>query len=166
MLLPILLVLVGMVFVVAEVFFVSLGLLSVIAGAFILTGDYLAFQYSQTFGWVMVALQLVLIPLLIRGAFLVLPKLPFGRRMLLEAPETPRGHGSPDHDALVGRQGKSLSDLRPSGVALVGEQRMSVVAVGPFIPEDTEIQVVGVEGSEVRVRPVHPLPDESEQPLL
>jgi len=164
MLLAIVLVLAGLAFVVAEVFFVSMGLLSLVAGALILTGDYLAFQQGLTAGWIMVILQIVLIPLLIRGSFKVLPRLPFGRRMLLAAPASKRAAPPPYAD-LVGREGRSLSDLRPGGTALLGDQRLSVVALGRFLPRGTEIRVVEVEGSEIRVRPVHPLPDPDEQPL-
>lgn len=166
MLLAIVLVLAGFAFIVAEVFFVSLGLLSLIAGSLILAGDYLAFQHSQAFGWTMVVLQIVLIPVIIRGAFLVLPKLPFGRRMLLEAPKKKPRAGTPGFEDLLGREGRTLSDLRPGGMAVVDGQRISVVAAGRYIPRDTEISVVTVDGSEVQVRPLHPLPDAAEEPLL
>lgn len=166
MILPIVLVLAGLTFVIAEVFFVSMGLLSVIAGTLILAGDYLAFQHSQAFGWTLVILQILLIPILIRGAFKVLPRLPFGRRMLLQAPaEKPRA-GTPAYARLVGEEGRTLSDLRPGGTATIGDQRLSVVAQGRFIPRDTEIRVVSVDGSEIRVRPVQPLPDTPDDPLL
>ncbi len=166
MLLAIVLVLVGLAFVVAEVFFVSFGLMSLIAGGLILFGDVLAFQVGHTFGWILVVLEVILVPVLVRGAFVVLPRLPFGRRMVLGKPSPVLRSGRTDLSALVGERGRALSDLRPAGTVEIGGQRMSVIANGPFIPREAEIEVVAVEGSEVRVRLVHPLPEESETPLL
>ena len=166
MLLPILLVLAGMAFIIAEVFLVSMGLLGAIAAGFILTGDVLAFEHSRLFGWTLVVLEIVLIPVLIRGAFQVLPKLPFGRRMLLGPPTTKPGQAPPEFDDLVGKTGEALSDLRPSGIARIDGRRLSVVALGSLIPEHTDVVVVGVDGSEIRVKTTAPLPDESTIPLL
>lgn len=151
-LLPIVLMLAGLAFVIAEVFFVSFGLLSLIALVLILGADALAFQHSTTYGWTLVVLQVILVPVLIRLAFFVLPRLPFGRRMLLTAPVTKPGAGLPDLETLVGRRGRALSDLRPSGTAQLDDVRVSVVATGGLIPRDAPIVVVEVEGSEVRVR--------------
>lgn len=47
---------------------------------------------------------------------------------------------------LVGREGTAITDLRPSGVALVGEERVDVVAESGWIEEGTTITVVSSEG--------------------
>lgn len=158
---PFALMLLGLAFVIAEVFFVSMGLLSAVAGGFILTAAYTGFQYSPALGWVIVALEVVLIPVFVRGAFLLLPKLPFGRKMLLAGPETTPAPGLPDRQPLEGREGIAFTPLRPSGMALIDDERVSVIAVGRMIPKDTPIVVVHVEGNEVRVRPTTPLPDDA-----
>ena len=160
--LPIVLMLLGLAFIIAEIFVVSFGVLSLIAGALILGADILAFEISPAYGWVLIVLQLILIPLTIRGAFKALPKLPFGRRMLLDGPVTPKGGAGPDLEPLAGRHGRALTDLRPSGKADIDGRRVSVVAAGRMIPEGTELVVVDVEGSEVRVRPLHPLPEDEQ----
>ncbi len=152
MLVPIVLLLIGLALVVAEVFFVSMGLLSLMAGTCILAADVLAFQQGQTEGWTLVALQIVLVPLLVWGAFRLLPRLPFGRRMLLGGPVTEPGGGFASLDHLEGREGRALTDLRPAGTALLGDERVSVVAIGGFIPRDSDVVVSAVEGPEVRVR--------------
>jgi len=164
--LSIVLMLLGLAFVIAEVFFVSMGLLSVVAGSMVLAAAYTAFQHSPAFGWTIVVLQVVLIPVIVRLAFLVLPKLPFGRQMLLDGPATAPVRGLPDHEELQGRKGMAVTPLRPSGVAVFEGERVSVVAAGAMIPKDTQIVVVQVEGNEVRVRPTGPLPDDEAQESL
>ena len=160
--LPIVLLLFGLAFIIAEIFIVSFGVLSLVALALIIGADVIAFEESAAYGWILVGLQVVLIPLTIKGAFRVLPKLPFGRRMLLDGPSTPKAGAFPDLEGLDGRHGRALTDLRPSGKADIDGRRISVVAIGRMIPQGTELVVSEVEGSEVRVRPLHPLPDEDQ----
>ncbi len=160
--LPIVLMLFGLAFIIAEIFIVSFGVLSLVALALIIGADVVAFEESPVYGWILVALQVVLIPLTVKGAFRALPKLPFGRRMLLDGPSTPKSGAFPDLEALGGRHGRALTDLRPSGKADIDGKRVSVVAVGRMIPEGTDLVVCEVEGSEVRVRPLHPLPNEEQ----
>lgn len=54
--------------------------------------------------------------------------------------------------ALVGKSGKTLSPLRPAGVALINGQRVDIVTQGEFVEPETEIEVIQVEGSRVVVR--------------
>jgi len=160
MLAPIILLLIGLALVVAEVFFVSMGLLSLMAGVCILAADLLAFQQGQAEGWTLVVLEIVLVPLLVWGAFRILPRLSFGRRMLLGGPVTEPGGGFDSLEHLVGREGRALTDLRPAGTALIGDERVTVVAVGGLIPKDSDVVVSAVVGPEVRVRALHG-PDEA-----
>jgi membrane-bound serine protease (ClpP class) len=156
MLAAIVLTLVGCAFVVAEVFFPSLGLLGLVAGTLFITADVAAFGESQAAGWAFVVLQVVLVPFLVRQAFRLLPRLPFGRRMLLEGPARPSAAGIPDLAALVGRRGTALTDLRPAGIASLGGERVSVVSVGGFVRKGEAVEAESVDGAEVRVRALPP----------
>lgn len=148
------LVLVGFAFILAEVFIPSLGLLGLIAGVCILTGDVLAFEHGgSTVGFAFIGAELVLIPLLIRQAFRWLPHLPFGRRMLLAGPSTTPAPAVENLAHLIGAEGLAVTDLRPSGTARFGSERISVVARTGMIQQGTPIIVLGVEGPEVRVAP-------------
>lgn len=53
---------------------------------------------------------------------------------------------------LVGKEGTAITDLRPSGVALVGEERVDVVAESGWIEEGSPITVVSSEGYRQVVR--------------
>jgi len=59
---------------------------------------------------------------------------------------------SNEFDGLVGNRGKTVSALRPSGIAMIGEKRVPVQTEGDFIPGGSEIEVVSVKGSRVLVR--------------
>ncbi len=54
--------------------------------------------------------------------------------------------------ALAGARGVTASALRPSGTAVFDQKRVSVVAEGQFIPANSPVEVVAVEGSRVAVR--------------
>jgi membrane-bound serine protease (ClpP class) len=56
------------------------------------------------------------------------------------------------NQALVGKQGKSLTVLRPAGKAQFGDEFMDVISEGPFISVGRAIEVVSVSGNRVVVR--------------
>ena len=148
----ILLLIIGLAFVVAEVFFVSMGMLGLLALACILIANLMAFEQSTAGGWVFIAVELVCIPLVAWLAFRVLPHLPFGRRMLLDGPVTEPAGGFQSLDRLQGREGEALSDLRPAGTVDFDGERSTVVSIGGMIPRGSTVRVVKVVGPEVRVR--------------
>jgi membrane-bound serine protease (ClpP class) len=53
---------------------------------------------------------------------------------------------------LIGMEGVAATALRPSGVAVIGNERVDVVTEGSFIQKNTPIKVVKVEGVRVIVR--------------
>lgn len=57
---------------------------------------------------------------------------------------------------LVGLTGLALTDLRPSGTALIGEERVDAVSESAWIEEGTEVRIVSSEGYRVVVRAIHP----------
>lgn len=59
-----------------------------------------------------------------------------------------------DLSGLVGMEGKALTILRPSGTALIGSDRVDVVADGDYLPLGARVKVIRVEGTRVVVRSV------------
>lgn len=55
---------------------------------------------------------------------------------------------------LLGREGTAISTLRPSGVALIGEERVDVSADGEFIEKGTRVRVIEVKGPRIVVESV------------
>ncbi|MDF1702658.1 MAG: NfeD family protein [Planctomycetota bacterium] len=152
MITAIILALVGLGFVLAEVFFPSLGVFGIIAGACIIMANVLAFEEGDAAGYTFMVASVVLVPLVVRWGFQVLPKLPFGKRMILSAPVGDPGGGLPDLAHLEGRTGTALTDLRPGGMARIDGERLSVVSLDGMLDKGTPLLVTGIEGAEVRVR--------------
>lgn len=116
---------------------------------------------GATWAFVVQAAWRVAVSLLVAiGASLVLlrflPRLPFGRRLVLEAGLPARaGYASapPGDLAWLGTRGIAISPLRPAGVADLGGARVDVVSDGEFIEAGEAIEVTRVDGNRVVVRP-------------
>ncbi|HET9489817.1 MAG TPA: NfeD family protein [Methylomirabilota bacterium] len=103
--------------------------------------------------------QVVVSLLLAIGASLVmlrfLPRLPFGRRLVLETElEAREGFASaPEADRMwLGKRGTAASTLRPAGIATLEGERVDVVSDGDFIEMGEPITVVKVDGNRIVVR--------------
>ena len=53
---------------------------------------------------------------------------------------------------LIGRTGKTVTALRPSGIAVIDDERLDVVTEGNFVDPDCPVKVVKTEGSRIVVR--------------
>ncbi|MBA3949881.1 MAG: nodulation protein NfeD, partial [Acidobacteria bacterium] len=85
----------------------------------------------------------------------VLPRLPFGRRLVLDTDmRSGEGYASaPESDRLqLGHTGTALSPLRPAGVADINGARVDVVSDGSFIEAGSAIEVTRVDGNRIVVR--------------
>ena len=84
-----------------------------------------------------------------------LPRLPFGRRLILET-GLPAGQGyapaSADDKIWLGKVGAALSPLRPAGIAEIVGERVDVVSEGEFIESGSPIIVSRVDGNRIVVR--------------
>jgi membrane-bound serine protease (ClpP class) len=85
----------------------------------------------------------------------VLPRLPFGRRLVLET-EMAAGAGyasAPEGDRRwIGKRGTAASPLRPAGLAHIDGERVDVVSDGDFIEAGAPLEVVRVDGNRIVVR--------------
>ncbi len=58
----------------------------------------------------------------------------------------------PPREDLVGQLGVAATDMRPAGVAILGEERLHVVAEGPWIEARTPVRVLEVTSGRILVR--------------
>jgi membrane-bound serine protease (ClpP class) len=61
---------------------------------------------------------------------------------------------APSRPELVGQAGVALTDLRPSGSARIGEERLDVVTEGEYVAQGSRVQVVRSDGYRHVVRAV------------
>ncbi len=89
-----------------------------------------------------------------------LPHAPLLGRMVLQPPsEEEAGVISESEslthfEGLLGRQGRTTTPLMPSGKARFGSELLDVMTDGEFVPRDTPIEVIEVQGNRVVVRAV------------
>jgi len=117
-------------------------------------GDTATFILAAA-GRVVLALLFALLASLVLLRFL--PRLPFGRRLILERGlAAAQGYASaPESDALwLGKRGRASSPLRPAGIAEIEGQRVDVVSDGELIDAGQLIEVSRVDGNRIVVRRV------------
>lgn len=92
-------------------------------------------------------------------SFVVLRSLPrfaaFNRLVLSNEIKASEGYTSSSRDAddeLMGKEGVTMSFLRPSGIAMFEGQRLNVITDGEFIEAQRPIKIVEARGSRVVVR--------------
>lgn len=77
----------------------------------------------------------------------------FNKIVLLDVAKKEDGYVSNvNRTDLLGKEGKALTVLRPSGTAIIKNERVDVVSEGDFIEKDTRIIVIKVEGPRIVVR--------------
>lgn len=76
----------------------------------------------------------------------------FRKFAVLEPPKPEERPSTPDHGIEVGSVGSAKSNLRPAGIAEIDGKRVDVVSEGSFIPRETLVEVIEVDGDRVVVR--------------
>jgi membrane-bound ClpP family serine protease len=154
---------VALLLVVVEVFVPSGGLIAVVSVGAAAVGIYCLFRAdpSRVWGFIGIAIVVVLGPAVMAFAFKVWPSTPLGRRMLGEPPpeqvEAARLEEQKQRDrmaALVGAEGRVITALRPVGLIEIDGQRVEALAQSSFIPAGSRVRVSAVEGSQIKVRPL------------
>ena len=144
------------VFILAEIFFVSFGVLTVCSISSFVASFYMAYHAGGP--WllgVFIVLALVLIPTCVGIGLKVMPRTGWGRKLVLPSPkfEEVTSTGVPaDLEQLVGKKGITITRCRPSGVAEIDGRRVDVVGEGMMIDNNCPVEVVDVEGNRVVVR--------------
>lgn len=148
----------GLVFIMLEVFFPSFGLLGTLAAGCLIAGAVLAYQSGSPIFRNYLLVAFVLGPVVTLVALKTWPKTPMGRKMTLEGSTfDPReaAPGGADLDALAGKNGVSITPLRPAGKALIDDRRVDVLTRGELIEAGTPIHVLRVEANRVFVAERH-----------
>lgn len=152
-LLVILLLVAGLSLIAIEVLIIpGVGLVGVLGAAAVLGGGYIAFGVlGGGLGAGAFAGGVVVGGL----AFWLMPRTGLGRAMVLTS-QTVGTSAKPGLHLLVGRRGRSLTPLRPSGAVEIDGESVDVVTDGQYVEAGRVVQVVRVEGARVVVELVEP----------
>ncbi|SDY51737.1 membrane-bound serine protease (ClpP class) [Evansella caseinilytica] len=81
---------------------------------------------------------------------------PLRKLVLTEAITTAEGYVSNiNREDIVGKAGEALTTLRPSGTALIDNERLDVVSEGGYIEQGKKVKVISASGSRIVVREHH-----------
>jgi membrane-bound serine protease (ClpP class) len=149
--LPVLLQFLGLLVILAEIFIPSLGVLTAIALGLLGYSLYLVFTTISTFsGMVFVGFDLLAIPILLVLGLKILAASPLSLKSRLASKDGVVSQAM-GFEEYGGKQGISVTDLRPAGIALIEGKRLDVVTDGDYINANTPILVTGVTGNQIIV---------------
>lgn len=146
-----------------EIFVPAAGLIGLAGGGSIVAGVVIGFvEHDPMTGSIVLFTALLATPTVVLIGLRAFPKTRVGRQLILGdvdesgvgaesvpvAPSDPRVAGA----VAAGDEGEALTVLRPSGTALVGGRRISVVTSGEWVERGARLRVVRVEGNRVVVR--------------
>ena len=152
LLLPLVLQLIGVGVIIAEIILPSAGILSIVALCVFGYSLFITFsEISMTAGFVFVAADLVLIPVLVIMGLKLLARSPVTLRKTLSREEGASAQ-PPELDSYIDMQGTAVTDLRPAGTAVISGKRVDVVTRGEYLEKNSAIIVTAVTGNQVIVR--------------
>ena len=122
-----------------------------IAGILLLAADvYITARTTQEALILGLIAAVIVLLFLVFGARLISKgKLP--RSLILDQAEE-EYRSSEDLSALLGTSGRTLTVLRPAGMAELGGRRVDVVTRGEFLEKDSLVEVVETAGGRIVVR--------------
>lgn len=153
---------IGLMLAIIEVFVPSGGLLGFLAMMAILSAVFLAFRHGPWSGISVLGLAVFAVPAGLIMALQVWPKTPMGRRILLPVPTS--DEVLPDSDKrrglkrLVGHIGRAKSLMLPSGAVEIDDETVDALSEGMAIEAGQWVKVIEVRGTRVVVRPTDERP--------
>ncbi|HQG29374.1 MAG TPA: NfeD family protein, partial [Candidatus Ozemobacteraceae bacterium] len=101
---------------------------------------------------------------LVLWAIYIFPHTSIGKKFVLNAKISIEDGftATRDLDRFVGMEGVATSDLRPSGIARIGDERMDVLSDGEFVPRQSKIKVLRVKNGALIVAMIEPPPADAQ----
>ena len=149
---PIILQLVGVVVIIAEIIIPSGGILAILATGVFGYSLYLVFANSTpSVGMAFILADLIIIPVLVYIGIKFLARSPVTLRTMLSRDQGVTSQ-SPELGSCLGKQGLAATDLRPSGVAVIDNERLDVVTRGEYVEKGSHVLVTAVRGNQIIVK--------------
>jgi membrane-bound serine protease (ClpP class) len=151
LLLPIVLQIIGIFVIIAEVIVPTGGILAIVSTGLIGGSLYLVFTQASSFaGIAFVMADLIVIPASVFIGFKLLARSPAALKKSLSREDGVQSQ-SPELEGYLGVEGVTVTDLRPSGVALIDGKRLDVVSRGEYLEKSSNIVVMAVTGNQIIV---------------
>jgi len=145
---------IGLGFVIFEMVTPGIGFPAIIGIVLLILGVVI---YSDT---VLQALILTIILLALIGISLAIvfksaSKGQLSRRLVLnESLDDDNPASLPDIENLIGKEGRALTPLKPSGTVIVEGLRLDVITEGEFLQKDSTVTITRIEGNKIVVKKI------------
>ncbi|MGJ9381694.1 NfeD family protein [Salipaludibacillus sp. CF4.18] len=144
---------IGVILLLIEIFLPSFGIFGIM-GIGAIVGSLVLSSYSTSY---------ILLSVVIAGIITVIASImfikyvgyrgPFKKVILTAQTKTDQGYVSnASRSEIVGEVGEVLTSLRPSGTALIKNERLDVVSEGGYIEQGSKVKVISAVGSRIVVR--------------
>lgn len=141
----------GIIFLTIEMWLPGMEISAIVGILSLIASGILAVMFVPN-GWLIVAGQVVIVSGFLVHMYRFMKRKQLQGKLILsenlEAPPTQ------DTSHLVGREGKTVTALRPRGEADFNGFRIEVASYGPMISSGTIVRVVEIDAGKVVVRPV------------
>jgi membrane-bound serine protease (ClpP class) len=148
----------GVVFLIAELFIPTGGICFLIAMGCFLAGIAVSFVYGDNrTGYTTLIVVFVIVPVILMGWFWVFPESMWASRLKPKFDDDATVANMPGNaslEQLRGRIGKTVSTLRPSGIAEFDGKRVDCMSEGMMIGPDQPVRCVDVRAGKVIVRQI------------
>jgi membrane-bound ClpP family serine protease len=154
---PLVILAVGLLLLVAEVFIPSGGAFGILSVGCLAYSLWLAFRQSTELGVKFLAADLVVIPAAGGFALYLWPKTKFAKRIFLRPPDPDEiavSHPAERLDHLIGELGRAVTPLRPSGLVDFDGRRLEGLSEYGLIAAGSPIRAVRVRSGRLIVRAV------------
>lgn len=149
---------IGLLAVVLELFVPSAGVLGITAGILIVISVVLGFMESVSSGVILLAVAIVTIPGMLALMVKIWPYTPIGKRILLKdlKPEDVLPNyteNKEQKERLEGQLGIAQTKMLPSGIVMVDGEKFDAVSEGFAVEAGDSVRVISVRGNHVYVEP-------------
>jgi len=161
--LVLLLFIVAVAFVLVELFLPG-GVFGILGFIALIASIVLAFREYGEMGFWIAAGELLLATILIIIGIKRFPRSAAGKLLILGR-NLDKDLGYAGTEALekyIGKEGVSVTHLRPAGIVRIDSRRLDVVTEGSFIDKNKNVKVVAVEGNRMVVREMETSTDKRE----
>ena len=127
------------------------GILGVAAYLIFLAATYLGYQHSPLAGHLTLTASIFICSFSLYYAFFRFHKTQWGHKLtLFTAPERLELYDA--QSKMIGMEGETLCDCRPSGTIIINNKRYNAMSNGEFIKAGSSIEVTGANGNIIIIR--------------
>ncbi|PCF39296.1 serine protease [Staphylococcus delphini] len=146
---------IGVILVIIELFVFGavlgiVGMLLIIISFMTLGNDLSMMVFNVVFALILTLIEWVILVKFFKKSIAI-----FDKVVLKDSTSKESGYTSHnDRSHFVGETAVTYTDLRPSGIIILNNQRIDAVSEGSYISKDTEVTIIEVEGTRVVVREI------------